>query len=183
LYNNWYGTDAKFGVQFDVSGAPNIQKAFRDLTADINAKLNAAGVPGTVSVPNIQTATGGVVTSAQLRMVGEAGAEAIVPLQNNLGWLGKMSDMLISGMEQSSTLGSFASPPNTRFATYESTGYGSNSSDYLLTELVRETARQNDILEQILDKPSGITSSEVFRAVRTEGRSFKTRTGNSPFNY
>jgi hypothetical protein len=183
LYNNWYGTDAKFGVQFDVSGAPNIQKAFRDLTADINAKLNAAGVPGTVSVPNIQTATGGVVTSAQLRMVGEAGAEAIVPLQNNLGWLGKMSDMLVSGMEQSSTLGSFVSPPNTRFATYESTGYGSNSSDYLLTELVRETARQNDILEQILDKPSGITSSEVFRAVRTEGRSFKTRTGNSPFNY
>lgn len=183
LYNNWYGTDAKFGVQFDVSGAPNIQKAFRDLTADINAKLNAAGVPGTVSVPNIQTATGGVVTAAQLRMVGEAGAEAIVPLQNNLGWLGKMSDMLISGMEQSSTLGSFVSPPNTRFATYESTGYGSNSSDYLLTELVRETARQNDILEQILDKPSGITSSEVFRAVRTEGRSFKTRTGNSPFNY
>lgn len=39
-------------------------------------------------------ARGGVVDSATFAMIGEAGTEAVVPLENNLGWLNKLAGML-----------------------------------------------------------------------------------------
>ena len=53
----------------------------------------------TVSVPQIpQLARGGVLTSSTLIEAGEAGAEAILPLENNLGWLDKLAAMLNARM-------------------------------------------------------------------------------------
>lgn len=49
----------------------------------------------TFSVPQIpKLARGGVVDSATLAMIGERGKEAVVPLENNLGWLDKLATML-----------------------------------------------------------------------------------------
>lgn len=48
--------------------------------------LNKLNVP--------QMAKGGVVDSATLAVVGEAGKEAVVPLENNLEWLDKLAGML-----------------------------------------------------------------------------------------
>lgn len=52
--------------------------------------------------PNLQTttklATGGVVSSPTLAMIGEAGKEAVVPLENNTEWLNKLADKLASKM-------------------------------------------------------------------------------------
>lgn len=45
-----------------------------------------------LSVPAM--AKGGIVDGAQLALVGEAGAEAVMPLENNLGWLDKLAGML-----------------------------------------------------------------------------------------
>lgn len=39
-------------------------------------------------------ATGGVVNKATIAMVGEAGAEAVVPLENNTGWMSKVAQMI-----------------------------------------------------------------------------------------
>lgn len=50
------------------------------------SKLNKLSVP--------KMAEGGVVNSATLAMIGEAGTEAVVPLENNLGWLDKLATML-----------------------------------------------------------------------------------------
>ena len=50
------------------------------------------GKIGKLSVP--QMAEGGVVDGATLAMVGEAGAEMIMPLENNLGYLDKLAGML-----------------------------------------------------------------------------------------
>lgn len=48
-----------------------------------------------LNVPQIPLlARGGVVNGATLAMVGEAGAEAVVPLENNLEWLDKLAQML-----------------------------------------------------------------------------------------
>lgn len=47
---------------------------------------------GLLSVPKL--AEGGVVDSATLAVVGEQGKEAVVPLENNLGWLDKLASML-----------------------------------------------------------------------------------------
>jgi hypothetical protein len=49
----------------------------------------------TLNVPQMpKLATGGVVDSATLAMIGERGKEAVVPLENNLGWLDKLASML-----------------------------------------------------------------------------------------
>lgn len=40
------------------------------------------------------TATGGIVNSPQVRLVGEAGAEAIMPLENNTQWIDKLASKL-----------------------------------------------------------------------------------------
>lgn len=42
-------------------------------------------------------ATGGVVTKPTTALIGEAGAEAVVPLENNLGWINELADR-ISGI-------------------------------------------------------------------------------------
>lgn len=49
-----------------------------------------------MSVPKL--AKGGVVNSATLAMVGEAGAEMVLPLENNLGYLDKLATMLTERM-------------------------------------------------------------------------------------
>lgn len=45
-----------------------------------------------LSVPKL--AKGGIVDDATLAVVGESGKEAVVPLENNLGWLDKLAGML-----------------------------------------------------------------------------------------
>lgn len=50
---------------------------------------------GTVNeVSFTKFATGGIVDKAMFGLIGEAGTEAVVPLENNLGWLQKMSTMI-----------------------------------------------------------------------------------------
>ena len=39
-------------------------------------------------------AKGGIVDSATLAVVGEQGKEAVVPLENNLGWLDKLAERI-----------------------------------------------------------------------------------------
>ena len=45
-----------------------------------------------LSLPRL--AKGGIVDSATIAMIGEAGREAVVPLENNLGWMDKLATML-----------------------------------------------------------------------------------------
>ena len=48
-----------------------------------------------IKIPHIpQLAKGGIVPTQTLAMIGERGKEAVIPLENNLGWLDKMSDMI-----------------------------------------------------------------------------------------
>ena len=47
------------------------------------------GTIGNISIPRL--AKGGVVDQATLAMIGEAGQEAVVPLENNTGWIDKIA--------------------------------------------------------------------------------------------
>ena len=49
-----------------------------------------------ISMPAL--ATGGIVTSPTLAMVGEAGKEAVLPLENNTAWLDALADKLANKM-------------------------------------------------------------------------------------
>lgn len=49
-----------------------------------------------VSIPRL--ARGGIVDQPTLAMVGEAGKEAVVPLENNTGWMNKLSEAVANAM-------------------------------------------------------------------------------------
>lgn len=66
----------------------------------INFALKIINAIPSVNIPLVarldvpQFAKGGIVDSATLGVFGEAGTEAVVPLENNLGWLDKLAGML-----------------------------------------------------------------------------------------
>lgn len=76
--------DSEKDVQKDIA------KFNKDILSSFNYSLN----------PNVSTAlaTGGIVSSPTLAMVGEAGKEAVIPLENNTEWLDKLADKLASKM-------------------------------------------------------------------------------------
>lgn len=84
-----------------LSGAVNLINGF------INALNGAIGIinkiPG-VSISAIsqlqvpQLAEGGVVDKPTMSLIGEAGKEAVVPLENNLGWISKLAGMITEQM-------------------------------------------------------------------------------------
>ncbi|SHK39799.1 hypothetical protein SAMN02745163_03755 [Clostridium cavendishii DSM 21758] len=52
-----------------------------------------------IKAPHIsKLATGGVIDSPTLAMVGEAGKEAVVPLENNTGWIDKVGSVVASAV-------------------------------------------------------------------------------------
>jgi hypothetical protein len=59
----------------------------------IGGKVWSVGMP---TIPYL--AKGGVVNSATLAMIGEAGKEVVMPLENNTGWINDLASKLNSGM-------------------------------------------------------------------------------------
>ena len=99
------GTAIATGIKGAVSGAVNA--VLKTATGIINGFISAINVaigvinaiPGVnisklkkLSVPAM--AEGGIVNKATLAMIGENGSEAVMPLENNLGWLDKLAGML-----------------------------------------------------------------------------------------
>lgn len=68
--------------------ADNISSIMSNITASVN--VTTKGSP--------KTATGGIVTKAQTRIVGEDGAEAIVPLEKNTGWIDAVAQKVVLSM-------------------------------------------------------------------------------------
>lgn len=72
----------------------------------INAAIDVINkIPGVsitklteLSVPKL--AEGGVVDKPTYAMIGEAGTEAVMPLENNLGWIGRLATMISSEMNE-----------------------------------------------------------------------------------
>lgn len=56
---------------------------------------------GQVSIPKL--ATGGIVTSSTIANIGEAGREAVLPLENNTGWMDDLADKLASRIPSGSS--------------------------------------------------------------------------------
>lgn len=76
-----------------------------DLLNKFFGKLNNFKLPdwtglGNVgfAIPNIpRLAQGGVVTAPTMAMIGESGAEVVMPLENNTGWIDKLAERIGSG--------------------------------------------------------------------------------------
>lgn len=119
-----------------------------------------------------RAARGGIVDMATPLIAGEAGTEAIVPLQNHTEWLGKMADMMVGEMAKPQHLSIASSITATPYS-------GTGSSDIAeQNALLREEVQ---LLRQIANKDLTISSSDVFNATRNESNNYYNRTGNSPF--
>lgn len=92
-------------AQVLISAAQGIAAAWsrgEPISASIISGLIAAVSAAQIAAINQQQyvpamATGGVVTKPTTALIGEAGAEAVVPLENNLGWINELADR-ISGV-------------------------------------------------------------------------------------
>lgn len=93
LWQNWYGRNADFTLSFSGNTA-DIKSLANNVLDKAYDALDRSGI----KVRNkVWMARGGIVaglTNLTDIMVGEAGAEAIVPLERNLGWLDKIATML-----------------------------------------------------------------------------------------
>lgn len=84
------------------------ERILNGFTSKINGAIDIINKIPSVSISKLPTfsiprlATGGIVDSSTVANIGEAGAEAVVPLENNLGWLDKMANMIVGAMYQQS---------------------------------------------------------------------------------
>ena len=69
----------------------DVQKDIAKFNKKILSSFNYSLNPN-IKVPAL--ATGGIVSSPTLAMIGEAGKEAVMPLENNVEWLDKLADKL-----------------------------------------------------------------------------------------
>ena len=96
---NAVGGTVKKAINAVLSTAVKIINGFIQAINSAISVINA--IPGvdikklsTLDVPKM--AEGGVVKSATLAMIGESGAEAVVPLEKNTEWLNKLADIMES---------------------------------------------------------------------------------------
>lgn len=70
-----------------------------DWVPEIGGNKFGLNIPtvNTVSIPRL--ANGGITTGSTLANIGEAGREAVLPLENNLGYLEPLAEMIASKME------------------------------------------------------------------------------------
>lgn len=110
-------------IKYTISGIKNtFSSVFNSLYSIVKAPLNSIAyainntlgrisisipnwVPGiggrTFSIPKIPyLAKGGIVDSPTLAMVGEAGKEAVMPLENNTGWITELAEKLATRIPQ-----------------------------------------------------------------------------------
>lgn len=79
------------GINSMIRALNNLSFDVPDWVPEIGGKKFGFNIStiGTISIPRL--ATGGVVDQATVAMIGEAGQEAVVPLENNTGWMDKIA--------------------------------------------------------------------------------------------
>lgn len=173
----WKGASASFTITADADIDDMIWKVNNYIIDPLNVKLGAVAAAGLVKNAiqfqrlQYKGAQGGVVTSPTGVLAGDAGPEALVPLEKNTEWLGKMANMMV---------GEMAKPQYSSVLTPSySIGSGNTTSDLAeQNELLREEVQ---LLRQIANKEVTISSREVFKATRDEANNYYNRTGASPF--
>ena len=98
----WKGITGSFGgfVNRIIGGLNSMISGINRISLDIPSWLGGGrlgfNVPKIPSVPAL--ARGGIVSAPTLALVGERGREAVLPLENNTGWMVEMANMLVDAM-------------------------------------------------------------------------------------
>ena len=155
LFDTWGNKSANFEIGLNVS-AGTVKNIANDVINKLNKQLDASGFFKNFNaspIPNI-AAKGGIATTATFGIWGEAGTEALVPLENNLGWLNKMATMITDEMIATNRL-----PDITKGNVLPS------SSQFLQATSTFSTPEKEDkavgLLEQILGRMNTDTNSNM----------------------
>lgn len=114
LWKNIQKTFSNLGTQISTAISGSVKAGINSMISQVESSVNRAiglinsairlanKIPGvnisglnTVSLPRL--ATGGIVNSATIAMIGEAGKEAVLPLENNTQWMDRLAEK-IAGM-------------------------------------------------------------------------------------
>lgn len=191
IYDKWTYLKSNAGFTLTVGFQDSFTSAFKaawnGIRDSANAAIDSINKNFKKNIPKVPImATGGVATGRTQAIIGEAGTEAIVPLERNLGWLKVMSNMILNGVAEQSKYRYSANPSmfglepnNTRGVNNNISGVGSDNA--VLAEQNRLLAEQNRYLRIIAEKEFSVSSRDVFNATRKEAQNFNNRTGVSPF--
>lgn len=82
-----------------ISGINKFKIDIPDWVSDIPGLGNFGGRSIGFDIPTIpKLARGGIIDQPTIAMVGEAGREAVVPLENNTEWVGKMAELVTNAL-------------------------------------------------------------------------------------
>ena len=144
---------------------------------------------GKVSLPRIpELAKGGVVTQSTLALIGENGAEAVMPLERNTAWISTLADDITSRMGGIPVIDVSMDMSKYRFNPMDINADGlitkfQENMDVQMSALSGDLKRQNELLEDIVtaidNKQLQIGDEDVFKAAqraqrREYRRTFKT---------
>lgn len=138
---------------------------------------------------NIPQYAGGTLDAGSVFVAGEAGPEVMGHINGRTEILNRsqiasiMNNSFVSAMAQFGNR-MLTSPETVAYRTgsYQTySGSDSNGNNMYAAEQNELLRQQNELLMQILEKPTGISSRDIFNATRSEASSYYNRTGNSPF--
>ena len=92
LYSAWKGKEVEFSLTFSAAASDLKSWVNTNVISKINAQFDKVPILKNHHIPLL--ARGGIVDNATLFMAGEAGQEAVIPLERNLQWVDKMASMI-----------------------------------------------------------------------------------------
>lgn len=159
----------------------------------IKKALEALNLPTVIPKLKVRwLATGGILDRAQFIGAGEAGAEAIVPLERNLGWLKKLAEQIVNEMESYAaiptvTVDQFRLPQNRvnySGAEIRANTAGSSDADRANSALIRQLisevrALRNDVKR--IDPCVQIGDDKIYNSAVRGGKREALATGRPAF--
>ena len=162
----------------------------KGLTKEIKMTAKANGGIITANTTfNIPQYAGGTLNAGSVFVAGESGPEVMGHINGRTEILNRsqiasiMNNSFVSAMAQFGNR-MLASPETVAYRSSSYQGYtatSTNGDSLYLAEQNQLLREQNQLLTEILEKPTGISSRDVFNATRSEAQSYYNRTGNSAF--
>lgn len=184
LKESWKGKTVSFGLKFSAAASDLRTWVNNNVLSKIRSVFS--NVPILSNFTNrLYLAQGAVLNKATQFVGGEAGSEAVIPLERNLGGIKKIADVMLDGLQDASRFRYSANPMAFSGTISNSTSNtamrSSNDNNYLVAEQNRLLQEQNRLLQQIANKNVSISSHDLFNATQNEANNYYNRTGNSPF--
>ena len=201
LYQSFYEDDHTATWTMTLSGSTSgVQDFINNFVAKLNEKMktvtfraNFGALGGVIThgmMKHIPQYAEGTLNAGSVFVAGEHGPEVMGHINGRTEILNRsqmasiMSSSYIRAMSQFGNR-MLATPESvaydgTAYSSYNSTP-NSNKDGVLLAEQNELLREQNNLLAQLLEKPTGITSRDVFNATRSEANNYYRRTGNGAF--